>query len=115
MRCRWRKTAALCKASQTRFPMPISRYTYNKEDEIIQLACLFWLRSDEAGVGMWCVARLQGDLYVLNHLEYDADALAAEYLRDANSGLDTALPVNYFSSDDVARTPVNSWRPLPIC
>ena len=52
---------------------------------------------------------------MLNHLEYDADTLAAEYLRDANLGLDTALPVNYFPGDDVACAPVNSWRPLPIC
>ena len=25
---------------------------------------------------------------------------------------DTALPVNYFPGDDVARVPVNSWRPF---
>ena len=49
-----------------------------------------------------------------NHLEYDADTLAAEYLRDANLGL--IRPASeLFSGDDVARAPVNSWRPLPIC
>ena len=53
-----------------------------------------------------------GDLYVLNHLEYDADTLAAEYFRDANDGLNTALPENYFPGDDTACPPVNSWRPF---
>ena len=93
------------------FPMPVSRYTYNKEDEIIASGLSVLARSDKAGVGMVrCPS--SGDLFVLNHLEYDADTLSAEYLRDANLGLDTALPVNYFPSDDVARAPVNSWRPF---
>ena len=51
-------------------------------------------------------------LYVLNHLEYDADTLAEEYFRDADQGLETALPVNYFPGDDVSSAPVNSWRPF---
>jgi homoserine O-succinyltransferase len=93
------------------FPMPVSRYTYNKEDEIIAAGLSVLARSDKAGVGMVRCSS-SGDLYVLNHLEYDADTLAAEYLRDANLGLDTALPVNYFPGDDVARVPVNSWRPF---
>ena len=53
-----------------------------------------------------------GDLFVLNHLEYDAGTLAAEYFRDSNTGLDTALPVNYFPGDNSACTPINSWRPF---
>ena len=50
--------------------------------------------------------------HIQDDSEYDADTLAAEYLRDSNLGLDTALPVNYFPGDDVARVPVNSWRPF---
>ena len=93
------------------FPMPVSRYTFNKEDEITAAGLSVLARSDIAGVGMVrCPS--SGDLYVLNHLEYDADTLAAEYFRDANAGLDTALPVNYFPGDDPACAPVNSWRPF---
>ena len=74
------------------FPMPISRYTFNKEDEITAAGLSVLARSDTAGVGMVrCPS--SGDLYVLNHLEYDADTLAAEYFRDAAAGLSTALPV----------------------
>ena len=39
---------------------------------------------------------------MLNHLEYDAHTLASEYFRDADAGLNTALPVNYFPGDDTA-------------
>ncbi len=54
---------------------------------------------------------LTGDLYVLNHLEYDADTLAAEYWRDREEGLATAMPHGYFPDDDPAKAPVNFWRP----
>ena len=93
------------------FPMPVSRYTYNKEDEITAAGLSVLAQSDRAGVGM---ARCpsSGDLYVLNHLEYDADTLASEYFRDSDAGLDTALPMNYFPSDDPACAPINSWRPF---
>jgi homoserine O-succinyltransferase len=53
-----------------------------------------------------------GDLFVLNHLEYDAETLADEYHRDQGEGLATSLPVNYFPDDDTNRTPVNFWRPF---
>ena len=55
--------------------------------------------SAEAGPGM-VRDGTTGDIFILNHLEYDADTLAAEYHRDAGQGLDTALPANYFPDDD---------------
>ena len=51
-----------------------------------------------------------GDLFVFNHLEYDATTLADEYHRDVAEGLDTALPQNYFTNDDPTQSPVNNWR-----
>ena len=51
------------------------------------------------------------DLFVLNHLEYDAETLAEEYARDHEAGLGTALPANYFPEDNPDLTPVNRWRP----
>ena len=93
------------------FPMPISRYTYNREDEITAAGLSVLARSESAGVGMVrCPS--SGDLYVLNHLEYDADTLASEYFRDAAAGLDPVLPVNYFPNKDETCAPVNSWRPF---
>jgi homoserine O-succinyltransferase len=52
-----------------------------------------------------------GDLFVLNHLEYDADTLANEYWRDQKAGLATAMPQDYFPNNDPSATPVNFWRP----
>jgi homoserine O-succinyltransferase len=53
-----------------------------------------------------------GDLYVLNHLEYDANTLGDEYHRDIKEGLKTALPAHYFPEDDPSKTPINRWRPF---
>ena len=94
------------------FPMPVSRYTYNSRDDfeaVEQLDLLAW--SAEAGPGM-VRDNLTGDIFILNHLEYDADTLAAEYHRDAGQGLETALPANYFPDDDPSAAPVNYWRPF---
>jgi len=93
------------------FPMPVSRYTYNREDDLVAAGLQILARSDMAGVGMVrCPER--GDLFVLNHLEYDADTLANEYHRDAGEGKNTALPVHYFPDDDPSCTPINRWRPF---
>ena len=92
------------------FPMPVSRYTENRRAELETAGIEVLAESDSCGIGM---ARhpQTGDLYVLNHLEYDADTLAAEYWRDREEGLATAMPHGYFPDDDPAKAPVNFWRP----
>ena len=49
-------------------------------------------------------------VFVIGHLEYDADTLANEYFRDVNKGLDIAVPKNYFPNDDPTKPPVVTWR-----
>ena len=93
------------------FPMPVSRYTANRESDITAKGLEILARSDEAGVGMVRCPN-SGDLFVLNHLEYDADTLAAEYFRDKEAGLDIAVPAHYFPQDDDSREAVNRWRPF---
>jgi len=93
------------------FPMPVSRYTYTDKDDAMAAGLDVLAVSQEAGVGMLRHQK-SGDLYVLNHLEYDADTLAAEYHRDASEGLGTALPKHYFPEDDATQMPVNRWRPF---
>ena len=102
----------LMKGFTDNFPMPVSRYTYNQRgdfDSHQQLDLLAW--SPDAGPGMVRDAE-SGDIFILNHLEYDADTLAAEYHRDAQAGMDTALPFNYFPEDNPAAEPINTWRPF---
>lgn len=94
-----------------RFPMPVSRYTGNKPEAIEQVSNLEILaQSSESGVAMVVDSKNQ-DIFVLNHLEYDAETLAEEYRRDREAGLETALPANYFPEDDPHKSPMNSWRP----
>ncbi|CAI8172367.1 MAG: Homoserine O-succinyltransferase [Cryomorphaceae bacterium] len=93
------------------FPMPVSRYTYNDGDEMAKAGLEVLARSEEAGIGMARCPQT-GDLYVLNHLEYDAHTLADEYHRDASEGLETALPAHYFPQDDPSKKPINRWRPF---
>jgi len=93
------------------FPMPVSRYTYTRHADVIDAGLDVLASSKEAGVGMVRCPR-SGDLFVLNHLEYDADTLGQEYFRDRNEGVDTDLPLHYFPDDDDSRTPINRWRPF---
>ncbi len=94
-----------------RFPMPVSRYTGNRPEDILRVPDLEILsRSPEAGVAMVLDSRTR-DVFILNHLEYDAETLAEEYARDREAGLQTDLPANYFPEDDPEKSPANSWRP----
>ena len=93
------------------FPMPVSRYTMNREADIAAAGLRVLAQSEEVGIGMVQCHKTQ-DLFVLNHLEYDAETLAAEYERDAKEGLNTALPANYYPDDNPANQPVNYWRPF---
>jgi len=94
------------------FPMPVSRYTENLSNEIRNAPMLQVLaESSETGPGIVRHSET-GDLYVLNHLEYDAETLAAEYARDQEAGLNTSLPANYFPDNDPSKMPMNYWRPF---
>ncbi|MGB2263425.1 MAG: homoserine O-acetyltransferase/O-succinyltransferase family protein, partial [Candidatus Puniceispirillaceae bacterium] len=93
------------------FPMPISRYTETRAADVAAAGLDVLAEGDGCGVGMVRDPQ-SGDLFVLNHLEYDAETLANEYHRDQAEGLNTALPVGYFPDDDPARPPVNFWRPF---
>ncbi len=93
-----------------RFPMPVSRYTANRFEDITEAGLTVLAESEQSGVGM---ARCQrsGDLFILNHLEYDADTLGQEYLRDKDAGVTTPIPENYYPDDDDSLEPINRWRP----
>ena len=49
-------------------------------------------------------------LYVLDHLEYDAESLADEYFRDVKANVPIKLPLDYFPDDDTNVRPPNRWR-----
>ena len=93
------------------FPMPVSRYTMNRTDDIKAAGLDVLAEGLDCGAGLVRDPK-SGDLYVFNHLEYDATTLADEYHRDYREGLSTAIPRNYFPDDDPERPPINNWRPF---
>ncbi len=94
-----------------RFPMPVSRYTMNRIDDIEAAGLDVLADGVDCGAGMVRDPK-SGDLFVFNHLEYDATTLADEYKRDVGEGVGTAIPRNYFPGDDLGQPPVNTWRPF---
>ena len=49
-------------------------------------------------------------IFVFGHMEYDANTLATEYMRDMEKGLNPNIPRNYFPGDCPAEIPVTTWR-----
>jgi homoserine O-succinyltransferase len=93
-----------------RFPMPVSRYTENKENELVTCGLEILAFSKKSGIGMVRCPKTK-DLFILNHLEYDAITLKEEFLRDKSENIETEIPENYFPSNDTTRDPINRWRP----
>lgn len=93
-----------------RFPMPVSRYTENKENEIVTSGLEILAFSKKSGIGMVRCPKTK-DLFILNHLEYDAVTLKEEFLRDKSENIETEIPENYFPNNDATKDPINRWRP----
>ncbi|HMB75963.1 MAG TPA: homoserine O-succinyltransferase [Kiloniellaceae bacterium] len=92
------------------FPVPVSRHTEVRHDDIARIEDLTVLAdSDSAGLCLLEDKRHR-HIYMFNHLEYDAWTLGDEYWRDKNQGLPIEVPTNYFPDDDPAQAPVNGWR-----
>jgi homoserine O-succinyltransferase len=105
-----RQRVGLLAGFTDRFPMPVSRYTGNHSADIAAASNLSVLaRAPDSGVAL-VIDDTTKDVFVLNHLEYDADTLANEYARDRREGLKTKLPAHYFPNDDPLLPPVNRWR-----
>ena len=66
-------------------------------------------QSDKAGVYL-AKSTDSRNFFVFGHPEYDTDTLKNEYLRDTASGINFAIPENYFPNDDPAREPRATWR-----
>ncbi len=92
------------------FPMPVSRFTENKKEDIYKNELDLLAYSESSGVGMVRCPKSK-DLYILNHLEYDANTLNEEYIRDKMGNLNIQIPENYFPLNNINKNPINRWRP----
>ncbi len=92
------------------FYVPHSRYTESSREMMMQEPRLKILSSSEEA-GIYASMTANGrQIFITGHSEYDRDTLKAEYLRDREAGLDTAVPANYFPGDDPEKEPVMAWR-----
>ena len=93
-----------------RFPMPVSRFTENKKSDILKAGLEIIAFSKGSGIGMVRCPKTK-DLFILNHLEYDAITLRDEFVRDKSEKNEISIPVNYFPNDNINEEPINRWRP----
>jgi homoserine O-succinyltransferase len=103
-------TSAILRGFCDRVMIPVSRHTETRRTDLEAVdGITILLDSDEAG---FCMAEdaPRRQIYMLNHLEYDARTLMDEYQRDVGEGLPIAVPRHYFPEDDPSREPPNSWR-----
>ncbi|MGQ9370751.1 homoserine O-succinyltransferase [Azospirillum sp. ST 5-10] len=103
-------TSPYLRGFSDRFPVPVSRWTEVRREDIPAGSGLTVLaESDETGL---CLVDdpAHRALHMFNHLEYDTSSLADEYRRDLAAGVDIAAPSGYFAGDDPRQPPENSWR-----
>lgn len=102
--------SALLRGFTETFMAPVSRYTGVPRAGVEKVADVEILaESDEAGICL--MENNRGDVYMLNHLEYDTDTLRDEYVRDLSAEKAISVPKNYFEADDFTRKVINRWRP----
>lgn len=92
------------------FCAPHSRYGYIPAEKYQSVDGLQVLAgSDE--VGAYIVAsKDKRQVFLTGHPEYEANTLKDEYFRDANAGVDTQIPANYFADNNPDKDPVMTWR-----
>jgi len=93
------------------FPTPVSRHTEIRCAELPWSSGLLPLSASPRSGLCLLEDRPNRTLCMFNHLEYDADTLQREYLRDRAAGLNVPVPVGYFPADAPDRVPQNTWRP----
>ncbi|EHV9686027.1 homoserine O-acetyltransferase MetA [Vibrio parahaemolyticus] len=65
--------------------------------------------SDVAGVYL-ATTKDKRNVFVTGHPEYDSYTLHNEYIRDLGEGMEPAIPVNYYPSNNPDNPPIASWR-----
>lgn len=92
------------------FPIPQSRHTTIKKEDIVKHDDLVILAENE-NIGPTIIKTKDNRaIFMTGHLEYDSETLKTEYFRDVDKGLEINLPINYFPYDDPSKEPYSSWR-----
>ena len=92
------------------FPMPHSRHTEIRREDIEKVKSLaIASESKESSVSI-VVGRDGHEIFVTGHMEYAADTLHTEYMRDLGKRDDVDLPEHYYDNDDWRRPPLVTWQ-----
>jgi homoserine O-succinyltransferase len=92
------------------FFAPHSRHTEIRREDIIKVPDLK-IVAESPQSGIFVVTSQDGrQMYATGHLEYDADTLHQEYMRDIGRGLPIQVPHNYYPNDDPTQPPLVKWR-----
>lgn len=92
------------------FYAPQSRYTYNKKEDIGKVDDLIILaESNDVGIHL-SASKDNRFIFVTGHVEYDIDTLDKEYRRDIKEGLDTNIPINYYTNDNPNEKIIQRWK-----
>ena len=92
------------------FFVPHSRHTEVRRADIEQVADLTILAESKEAV-VYAVADFKHrKFFITGHAEYDPLTLKEEYDRDMESGLEIAVPQNYFPNDNPKSQPIVKWR-----
>ena len=98
----------LLKGTDQMIMVPQSRHTEISEVEISKINEIVTLaRSNEVGASI-LRSRDGRQIYFMGHLEYDADTLNKEYVRDLEKGLPIEPPKNYFVDKEMTKV-VPNW------
>lgn len=103
-------TNSLLRGFDDVFFAPHSRHTSVRLGDVEANPALSVLATSEEA-GLYLAASKDGRrVFVTGHGEYDGDTLGKEYKRDADAGLPTAPPANYYPDDDSSKPPLVTWR-----
>ncbi|MFI3258391.1 MAG: homoserine O-succinyltransferase [Spirochaetales bacterium] len=92
------------------FFVPQSRHTEVRRHDISKKEDLRILaESEQAGV-LLVKSQDNRQIFMTGHFEYDADTLAAEYMRDKERGMEIDIPIHYFQDDNPTIQPLSTWR-----
>jgi len=104
------KQNELIKGLNDPFNVPQSRWSGIDEAALYDCDSLeVFAASEKVGTHI-AASKDLSQVFVLGHMEYDADTLAKEFIRDCEKGLDPAIPFNYFPDDNPLNVPINSWE-----
>lgn len=105
-------TNKLMRGINDEFLAPHSRNTDVIYEQINHHPDLLMLDDSKEAGPLLITSKDERHLMITGHIEYDANTLNEEFIRDLNKGIKIDAPVNYFPNDNPDEHPKNRWRSL---